>query len=65
MESTPAEICAAAVEMNQRIDGRWSATEEDAVLQNRFWDIFGADRLRNPELRIRAEFLRSNTNLLV
>ena len=64
IENTPTEICAAAAEMNQRIDGLWSDTEEDTVLQNRFWDIFGADRFRNPELRIGAEFLRSNTNLL-
>ena len=64
IENTPAEICAAAVEMNDRIDGLWTDTEEDIVLQNQFWDIFGADRFRNPELRIGAEFLRSNTNLL-
>lgn len=64
IENTPAEICAAAVEMNDRIDGLWTDTEEDIVLQNQFWDIFGVDRFRNPELRIGAEFLRSNTNLL-
>ena len=64
IENTAAEICAAAVEMNDRIDGLWTDTEEDIVLQNQFWDIFGADRFRNPELRIGAEFLRTNTNLL-
>ena len=64
IENTPAEICAAAVEMNDRIDGLWTDTEEDIVLQNQFWDIFGVDRFRNPELRIGAEFLRTNTNLL-
>ena len=64
IENTPAEICAAAVEMNERADGLWRDTEEDIVLQNQFWDIFGVDRSRNPELRIGAEFLRTNTNLL-
>ena len=64
IENTAAEICAAAVEMNDRIDGLWTDTEEDIVLQNQFWDIFGADRFRNPEFRIGAEFLRTNTNLL-
>ena len=64
IESTSAEICAAAVEMNDRIDGLWTDTEEDIVLQNQFWDMFGADRFRNPELRIGAEFLRSNNDLL-
>ena len=64
IESTSAEICAAAVEMNDRIDGLWTDTEEDIVLQNQFWDIFGVDRFRNPELRIGAEFLRSNNDLL-
>ena len=64
VENSPAEIQAAAVEMNERIDGLWADSKEDIALQNRFWEIFGADRLRNPELRIGAEFLRSNTNLL-
>jgi hypothetical protein len=50
--------------MNDRIDGLWVDSKEDIALQNRFWEIFGVDRLRNPELRIGAEFLRSNTNLL-
>jgi putative glycosyltransferase (TIGR04372 family) len=63
-ENSPAEIQAAAVEMNDRIDGLWVDSKEDIALQNRFWEIFGVDRLRNPELRIGAEFLRSNTNLL-
>ena len=63
-QNSPAEILAAAVEMNDRIDGLWTDSKDDIALQNRFWEIFGSDRLRNPELRIGAEFLRSNTNLL-
>ena len=63
-QNSPAEIQAAAVEMNDRIDGLWTDSKEDIALQHRFWEIFGVDRLRNPELRIGAEFLRSNTNLL-
>ncbi len=64
LQNSPAEIQAAAVEMNDRLDGLWTDSKEDIALQNRFWEIFGSDRLRNPELRIGAEFLRGNTNLL-
>ena len=64
IENTAGEIRSAAIEMNDRIDGRWTDSEEDIELQNRFWEIFGTDRFRNPELRIGAEFLRINANLL-
>lgn len=64
VENTPLEIQAAAGEMNDRIDGRWTDSEEDIALQYRFWEIFGPGRYRNSELRIGAEFLRSNANLL-
>ena len=39
IESTPEEITAVVLEMESRLKGTWCATEEDAVLQDRFWKM--------------------------
>jgi putative glycosyltransferase (TIGR04372 family) len=64
IENTAAEIRAASIEMNDRIDGQWETTNEDLRLQTQFWELFGNDRARNPDLHIGAEFLRQNADLL-
>jgi len=65
IENTPEEITAVALEMDARLQGTWETTKEDEVLQQRFWEIFGLEKVRSPLLRIGADFLRQNESLLV
>ena len=64
MENTPEEIRAVTIEMDERLNGTWETTEEDEELQQRFWAFFGPDKLKSPDLRIGAEYLRQNKDLL-
>jgi len=64
IESTPEEILAVTIEMDERLNGTWETTEEDEKLQQRFWDLIGPDKLKGPDLRIGAEYLRDNQELL-
>ena len=52
------------VEMDDRLKGAWKATKEDEELQQRFWAIFGPDKLKSPDLRIGAAYLRENQDLI-
>jgi len=65
VENTPDEIRALAIEMDDRLSGRWQATKEDEELQRRFWRLF-RPRYKNQifESRIGTEFLRENEELL-
>ena len=65
VENTPDEIHAVTIEMDEQLNGTWETTEEDEKLQQRFWDLFGPDKLKSPDLRIGAEYLRQNKDLLV
>ena len=38
--------------------------DEDKELQERFWLLFGPNKIKSPNLRIGAEFLRKNKDLL-
>lgn len=40
VNNTPAENKDLAIEMSQRRNGRWPASEEDELLQQKFWEIF-------------------------
>jgi len=64
IENTPEEIMAVTIEMDERINGTWKASPEDNELQNRFWSLFGPEKLKSPDLRIGADFLRKNKELL-
>ena len=64
IENTPEEIRAVTIEMDERINGRWNTTEEDEELQQRFWALYGPDKLKSPDLRIGAEYLRENQELI-
>jgi len=64
IENTPEEICAVTVEMNDRLDGTWQTTREDENLQRRFWALFGLEKLKSPNLRIGADFLRKHKELI-
>ena len=64
IENTPEEIRAVTIEMDERLNGTWDSTEEDKELQQRFWALFGPDKLKSPNLRIGTEYLRQNKELL-
>ena len=64
LENTPKEINAVTIEMDERLNGTWETTLEDDELQERFWALFGPDKLKSPDLRIGAEYLRENRELL-
>jgi putative glycosyltransferase (TIGR04372 family) len=64
IENTPEEILAVSVEMDERLKGTWETSEEDEVLQSRFWALFGPEKVRSPDLRIGAGFLKDNQELL-
>jgi putative glycosyltransferase (TIGR04372 family) len=65
IENTSEEILDVTVEMVERLNGTWKTTEEDEELQERFWALFGPDKLKSPDLRIGTEYLRQNKDLLV
>ncbi len=62
-ENSPEEIMAPVLEMDDRLKGTWKAGPEDEGLQRRFWACLGRDNI-NPNVRIGAEFLRQNQDLL-
>ena len=64
IENTSEEIHAVTIELDERLNGTWETTEEDEKLQQRFWDLFGPAKLKSPDLRIGAEYLRQNRDLL-
>ncbi|MDC1418094.1 TIGR04372 family glycosyltransferase [Candidatus Thioglobus sp.] len=64
IENTPEEILAVTIEMDERLNGTWENTKEDKELQESFWDLFGPEKLKSPNLLIGADYLRNNNDLL-
>lgn len=65
IENTPEEITNLAIEMDDRLNGRWQTKEEDEELQRRFWLLFKNSKFHKKiTIRISAEFLRQNQELL-
>lgn len=65
VENTPEEITDLAIEMHERLEGRWRTTEEDEVLQRKFRCLFKPSALNRVfESHIGAEFLRQHRELL-
>ena len=76
-ENSPEEIRDFVIEMDERLNGHWKDTNEDLLLQKRFWSIF-EDRIKSFEDRIKrlnlkpvhwktklrygTKFLRENKN---
>ena len=59
MESTPEEIAAVVLEMEERLKGTWRTTDEDEELQLKFWEIFPKNEWHGEiRSRIGADFLR-------
>lgn len=64
-DNTSAEIREAAIEMDERLKGTWQTSEDDELLQRRFWSLFKPSQLRTEiSTRIGTEFLRQNRQLL-
>ena len=70
-ENSPEEIRDLAIEMDDRINGNWNETEEDLLLQKKFWSVFTENikrlNLEKPlhgkiKARFGAKFLRENKN---
>ena len=66
--NTPEEIRDLAIEVDERLKGKWQPQPEDEELQQRFWDIFRKyaqeERVGDIQARIGASFLRNNIYLL-
>ena len=53
------------MEMEERLNGTWVTTEEDEVLQNKFWDLFVSSDLNGViRSRIGSKFIKENSFLL-
>jgi hypothetical protein len=64
IENTAEEILDLAVEMDERIDGKWKPKKDDEPLQKRFKDLLKDDPVcSKAKTRIGAEFLRKNRKL--
>lgn len=65
LESTPEEIAAVVLEMEERLRGSWKSTEEDERLQRQFWELFPNSESRGEiRSRIGADFLRLHRDCL-
>src|SRR3990167_1662657 len=65
IENTPEEIKDLAIEMDERLKGKWQTTKEDERLQDIFWSLFKSSELHGTlKARIGADFLRQNIDLL-
>lgn len=64
-ESSVEEIISLAVEMDERLAGKWETTSEDEELQLRFWSLFEFSEKHERFLpHIGSQFLRINRLLL-
>lgn len=63
VKNTAEEILAACEEMIARLNGTWITTEEDEILQTKYWDLV-AVKGQHHGGRIGAQFLRDNQDLL-
>lgn len=61
--NTADEITALVLEMDDRLNGRWIATQEDEELQRRLWQQLRSSETK-PAVRMGAEFLRQHRALL-
>jgi putative glycosyltransferase (TIGR04372 family) len=65
VDNTPSEIMDVCMEMEERLNGTWVTTEEDEVLQNKFWDLFVSSDLNGViRSRIGSKFIKENSFLL-
>jgi putative glycosyltransferase (TIGR04372 family) len=70
-ENSPEEIKDLVIEMDDRLNDKWKETDEDIMLQKKFWSIF-KENIKNLNLekplhgkiksKFGAKFLRENQN---
>ena len=61
IESTPEEVTAAVLEMEERLNGTWETTKEDEELQRWFWEMFPESEWHGEiRSRIGADFLQKH-----
>lgn len=58
VENTPDEIKELAIEMDERLNGTWLATDQDEELQKCFWSLFKSTGPHAIRPQIAARFLR-------
>ena len=64
VQNTSEEIAELALEMDERLNGRWEASPENDELQQIFWSLFKDSELHGAtRAHIGADFLRSNKEL--
>ena len=73
-ENSPEEIKDLVIEMDERLNGSWNETEEDLLLQKKFWSIFEENinklKLKEPlhgkiKARFGSKFLRDNKDWII
>ncbi len=73
-ENSPEEIKDLVIEMDERLNGGWNETEEDLLLQKKFWSIFEENinklKLKKPlhgkiKARFGSKFLRDNKDWII
>jgi putative glycosyltransferase (TIGR04372 family) len=68
IDNSSNEIKALAIEVHERLSGRWQANSFDQYLQDKFWNKYGElselYRMGNYSARIGAHFLRNNQDLM-
>jgi putative glycosyltransferase (TIGR04372 family) len=65
IDNTPEEIMDVVLEMEARLNGTWTTSDEDEELQRQFWSLFGSSKYHNViHARIGAQYLRQNRELL-
>lgn len=64
-ENTAGEISSVAIEMDERLNGKWKEAPGDEELQRSFWSLLKSSELHGTiRSRIGADFLRNNRELL-
>ena len=73
-ENSPDEIKDLAVEMDDRLKGTWKETEEEVILQRKFWTILDENMKKlnikslykgKPKAKFGAKYLKENQNWIV
>ena len=65
IENSPEEISEVVIEMDKRLDGTWEDSDEDELMQKKFWDLFPIDNENKVfRCRIGRNYLRENANLI-
>ena len=63
-ENTPEEIKDVVIEQYKRINNNWIETEEEKILQKKFWLLYQKKFMKAPSFRIGSNFLKKYSNLI-